>query len=189
MTLFPPKKNFWPWYLTLTNDLDFDTKRKVLPQGIYMWNMKSSITYHSKDMANVKVFGDKQWDKRTTLLKKIKGSDVLHYERKIIFPEQDYANLFLLVKFIQSYHCKLSQQAKEFDLHKRCMGSSSQSHFSKCHIGLSEDQRCHCLSCPPLSLDLTRIWTKDWKNYDKLFKKRTRKNNFLIFFLTWLISI
>ena len=32
-----------------------------------------------------------------TLLKKIKGSDVLHFDCKIIFPEQDNANHFLLI--------------------------------------------------------------------------------------------
>ena len=35
----------WSWYLTLTDNLDFDTKERVLPQGIYMWNMKAvSVT-------------------------------------------------------------------------------------------------------------------------------------------------
>ena len=31
----------WPWYLTLTltDDFDFGTKERVLPQGIYIWNI------------------------------------------------------------------------------------------------------------------------------------------------------
>ena len=33
------KKKLWPWCLTLKDDLDFGSKERVLPQGIY------SITY------------------------------------------------------------------------------------------------------------------------------------------------
>ena len=52
----PPPKKKWPRYftLTLTNDLDFGSKERVLHQGISMWNMKALITYHSKAIANAK---------------------------------------------------------------------------------------------------------------------------------------
>ena len=51
--------------LTLTDDLDFGTKERVLPQGNYIYvKHESSITYHSKDMASVKVFADEQTDQR-----------------------------------------------------------------------------------------------------------------------------
>ena len=45
--LLPTKAIFfrklWPWYvsLTLTDDLDCGTKERVLPQGIYLLNMKA----------------------------------------------------------------------------------------------------------------------------------------------------
>ena len=48
----------------MTDDLDFGTKEKVLTQGIYV-KYESSITYHSKAMANVKVVADKQTDNLT----------------------------------------------------------------------------------------------------------------------------
>ena len=47
--LMPPKQPFfrklWPWYLTLTltDDLDCGTKERVLPQGIYRWNMEALL--------------------------------------------------------------------------------------------------------------------------------------------------
>ena len=50
--------------MTLSDDLDFGNKGRVLPQGIYM-KYESSITYHSKAMAKVKVFADKQTNKQT----------------------------------------------------------------------------------------------------------------------------
>ena len=53
--------------LTLTDDLHFGTKERVLPQGIYMCKCESSITYHSKATANVKVFADKQTDRPKTI--------------------------------------------------------------------------------------------------------------------------
>ena len=53
-------QKLWPWYLTLTDDLDFGTKKKAFtPRNIYM-KYESSITYHSKTMANVKLFVDRQ---------------------------------------------------------------------------------------------------------------------------------
>ena len=61
----PPQQPFFqkllPWYLTLTltDDLDFCTEERVLPQGINNLKYESSITYHSKAMSNVKVL-DKQ---------------------------------------------------------------------------------------------------------------------------------
>ena len=48
--------------LILTDDLDFGTKERVLPKGIYI--CESSITYHSKAMADVKVFADRQIDRQ-----------------------------------------------------------------------------------------------------------------------------
>ena len=45
--------------LTLTEDLDFGNKERVLPEGIYV-KYGSSITYHSKALANVKGFVAKQ---------------------------------------------------------------------------------------------------------------------------------
>ena len=50
--------------LTLTDDLDFGTKETVFPKNIYV-KYEISITYHSKAIANVKAFTDKQTDKRT----------------------------------------------------------------------------------------------------------------------------
>ena len=42
------------------DDPDFGTKGRVLPQGIYNYiKYESFITYHSKAMANVKVFANK----------------------------------------------------------------------------------------------------------------------------------
>ena len=56
--------------LTLTDDLDFGSKERGFTQkkkkNRYMRvKYESSITYRSKVMANVKVFADKQRDKRT----------------------------------------------------------------------------------------------------------------------------
>ena len=45
----------------MTDDPDFGTQERVLPQGIYTGNYESSIAYHSKAMANV----DKQTDGQT----------------------------------------------------------------------------------------------------------------------------
>ena len=59
----------WHWYLTwtLTDDPDFGTKERALPQAIYMWNMEVlSLNYHSKVMANVKVFADKRTNRPKT---------------------------------------------------------------------------------------------------------------------------
>ena len=50
--------------LTLTDGLDFVTKEGILPQGIYMSNMKA---YLSKAMAIVNVFADKQTDRPKTI--------------------------------------------------------------------------------------------------------------------------
>ena len=48
--------------LTLTDDLDFGTKERVLPHGIYILNMKALSLTIQKAMANVKAFADKQTD-------------------------------------------------------------------------------------------------------------------------------
>ena len=45
--------------MTLTDDLEIDTNRKVLLHGIQGLN-----SYQSKDMAKVKVFADKQVDRQ-----------------------------------------------------------------------------------------------------------------------------
>ena len=52
----------WPWYLTLTltDNLELGTNKKVLSHVKY----EGTNSYRSKDMANVKVFADKQTDKR-----------------------------------------------------------------------------------------------------------------------------
>ena len=43
-------------------------KKGLYPQGIYIYvKYESFITYHSKVMANVKVFADKQTDKLKTI--------------------------------------------------------------------------------------------------------------------------
>ena len=51
--------------LLVKDNLDFGTKERVLSQGICM--CESSITYHSKAMAHVKVFADKQMDMPKTI--------------------------------------------------------------------------------------------------------------------------
>ena len=52
----PPPQKKKKVTLILTDDLDFSTKRKGFsPSNIYV-KYKSSITYHSKAMAKVKVF-------------------------------------------------------------------------------------------------------------------------------------
>ena len=64
----------WPFFsktvtLIFHLDLDFGTKERVLPPKKYIYvKNKSSITYNSKALANVKVFTDKQnrqMDKQT----------------------------------------------------------------------------------------------------------------------------
>ena len=50
----------WHWYLTLTDDLELVINRKVLLPGILMSNMKALTVTNKKNMANVKVFADKQ---------------------------------------------------------------------------------------------------------------------------------
>ena len=71
-TLMPTQQPFfqklWPWYLTLTmtDDLEFGTSRKVLSQGILIRNTKAlSLTDQKIWMANVKVFADQQKDTQT----------------------------------------------------------------------------------------------------------------------------
>ena len=54
-----PAKTIFSKTVTLTDDLDFGTKERVLLKGLYMI-YESSITYHSKAIANVRVFTDKQ---------------------------------------------------------------------------------------------------------------------------------
>ena len=49
----------WTWQMTLTLVLN----KGSCPQGIHICKYESSITYHSKVTANVKVFADKQTDK------------------------------------------------------------------------------------------------------------------------------
>ena len=57
----------WPWYSTLTDDLELGTNKKVLSQSILMWNMKALTLTNQKILANVEVFVDKQTDKPTTI--------------------------------------------------------------------------------------------------------------------------
>ena len=57
----------WPWQMTLTLVL----KKGFYPRNIYV-KYESSITYHSKAMANVKVFVDRQTDRPKTLCVSIK---------------------------------------------------------------------------------------------------------------------
>ena len=52
--------------MTLTDVLDFGSKERVLPLGLYVYvKYESSITCHSKAMANVKVFAKKETDRWT----------------------------------------------------------------------------------------------------------------------------
>ena len=54
--------------LTLTDDLDFGTKERVLPQTLFIYvKYESSITYPLKAMPHVKVFADKQTDMPKTI--------------------------------------------------------------------------------------------------------------------------
>ena len=50
--------------MILTDDIVFSTKVKFSPRNINV-KYEGSITYHSKAMANVEVFADKQTDRRT----------------------------------------------------------------------------------------------------------------------------
>ena len=51
--------------LTLTDDHNFVTKEKVLPQGIYMQNMKVLSLTFQKLRPMLKFFAGKQMDKQT----------------------------------------------------------------------------------------------------------------------------
>ena len=51
--------------MTLILDFDFVTKERVFTQRKICVKYQSSITYHSKAMASVKVFADKKTDNWT----------------------------------------------------------------------------------------------------------------------------
>ena len=66
--------------LTLTDDLDFGTKEKVLSQSMHNVKYESPITYQSKAMANVKVFADKHTDRPNTICPR--SIDAVAYKRQ-----------------------------------------------------------------------------------------------------------
>ena len=70
----------WPWYLTLTftNDIDLSKQNKTPNYKEYIREYETSITWHSKVMANTNDFADKLKNWQTDRVKCPRSIDVGH---------------------------------------------------------------------------------------------------------------
>ena len=115
-----------------------------------------------------------------TLLKKIKGVDVVDFDSTIVFSEQDNANHFLLISLFSLTSVKFQNRQNNLFFTKHVWAIPLKAIFSICHTGFSEDRRCHCFI-------LSSSFIRSDKNMNKrleeneLFDKRTRKTIFFLF--------
>ena len=59
--LWPFLLKLWPWFLTLTDDLELGTHEKVLSQDILMWNMKALTLINKKIWPMEKFLRQTNW--------------------------------------------------------------------------------------------------------------------------------
>ena len=113
----------------------------------------------------------------TTLLKKIKGSDVLDFDCTIFFSEQDNANHFLLISSFSLKTVKFRNRQNNLFFTKDVWAFPLKAFFSIGHTGFLEDRRCHYFISSSSFIRFDKNMNKRLGE-NELFNQRTRKTNF-----------